>query len=172
MKKLFFLLYTTCALLLESCAQTSGSNILKANKNKPAVTYAVHVSSIAPYELFLNDILIDWSYDNNMNSTTELNPYLLKNGKAELRIRFFPTTTNETGILEPRDIIFNKDIQFKVYFAKLNKDTTSQLGYSNEIDYGSARLTVTPPPQDVPFWDNVWEFDITDLPYGIRRMVQ
>ncbi|WP_326983149.1 hypothetical protein VUJ46_00960 [Chryseobacterium sp. MYb264] len=135
------------------------------------VTYAVHVNALTPYELYLDDILIDYFYEDNMNNTTELNPYLLENGKHKLKIRYLPTLKDmfsKKGLLDPRDIYTREDSRWHVFFVKLNKDPNVPLGYTNEIDYGSSELKIIPPPSQVPYWEQEWELDIKDLPYKLK----
>ncbi|MFK7108900.1 hypothetical protein V3R08_14875, partial [Flavobacterium oreochromis] len=132
------------------------------------ITYAVHINAMTPYELYLDDILIDFFYRDNMNTTVELNPYLLENGTHKLKIRYLPPTDSPDGFLNPKDIIFNKDAKWDLYFVKLNKDPNVPLGYTNEIDYGSSELKIIAPPTKLPFWEQEWDLDIKDLPYKLK----
>ncbi|RRJ93105.1 hypothetical protein EG240_01110 [Paenimyroides tangerinum] len=121
------------------------------------ITYAVHVNAKTPYEIYLDDILVDFFYEDNMNNTTELNSYLLKNGTHKLKIRYLPRTDSQDGLLDPKDVIFNKDSKWNVYFVKLNKDSEAPLGYTNEINYGSSELAIIAPPEKMPFWEWKWD---------------
>ncbi len=132
------------------------------------ITYAVHVNAKTPYELYIDDILVDFFYENNMNNTTELNPYLLENGIHKLKLRYLPLSDSKDGLLDPKDVIFNKDSKWSVYFVKLEKDEHASLGYTNEIDYGNSELKVIPPPKKAPFWEQEWNLDIKDLPYKLK----
>ncbi|MCW3167783.1 hypothetical protein OMO38_04500 [Chryseobacterium sp. 09-1422] len=135
-----------------SCSNKSNDNKLiiqnktQIEKNKH-ITYAVHVNAKTPYELYLDDILIDRFYENNMNRSTDLNTYLLNNGTHKLKIRYLPLSDSQDGLLDPKDIIFNKDSRWHIYFVSLNKDPEAPLGYTNEIDYGSSALNIITPPK-------------------------
>ncbi|MFK7001779.1 hypothetical protein V3Q90_08640 [Flavobacterium oreochromis] len=144
--------------------------INKISKEKQ-ITYTVHVNAMTPYELYLDDILIDRFYYDNVSNTIELNPYLLENGKHKLKIKYLPTVSDiftKEGLLDPRDIYINENTRWRIYFVKLNKDPNVPLGYTNEIDYGSSELKIIAPPTKLPFWEQEWDLDIKDLPYKLK----
>ncbi len=131
------------------------------------VTYAVHLNTRTPFELYLDDILIKSSLGGNSNNATvQLNPYLLANGKHQLKIRFYPRI-GET-LLVPEHIIFSKDSRWNIYFIELHKDAQAPLGYSNEIDYQNSALPIELPPEPVPFWEQSWEVNVDKLPYELE----
>ena len=113
--KKFSLLVLFIIVFFNSCAQgkaeegqngqakTSQNNALQKNK----VGYIVHINALSPYELYLDDILIDSFFGNNISNTVDLNPYLLKNGKHHLSIKFFAKEDSKDNLLSPRDIQFN-----------------------------------------------------------------
>ncbi|WP_326983146.1 hypothetical protein VUJ46_00945 [Chryseobacterium sp. MYb264] len=170
--------YLLLLVLLINCQENKSQSVNKkafeiVNKipAEKRISYAVHVNALTPYELYLDDILIDFFYEDNMNNTTELNPYLLENGKHKLKIRYLPTVKDmfsKKGLLDPRDIYTREDSRWHVFFVKLNKDPNVPLGYTNEIDYGSSELKIIPPPSQVPYWEQEWELDIKDLPYKLK----
>ncbi|MBL1222473.1 hypothetical protein JET18_16590 [Chryseobacterium sp. L7] len=140
-----------------------GSAHSAANKT----TYIAHVNAMSPYELYLDDILIDFYYGDNMSNTTELNPYLLGNGKHTLKIRFLPKKDSPDTMVQPKDIIFNETARWHIYFSKIVPDKGDPLGYSNEIDYAKSELKIQAPPEKVAFWEQTWEVDVKDLPYHV-----
>ncbi|WP_326983141.1 hypothetical protein VUJ46_00920 [Chryseobacterium sp. MYb264] len=176
MRKIRF--YLLLLVLLINCQENKSQSVNKkafeiVNKipAEKRISYAVHVNALTPYELYLDDILIDFFYEDNMNNTTELNPYLLENGKHKLKIRYLPTVDDifsKKGLLDPRDIYTREDSRWHVFFVKLNKDPNVPLGYTNEIDYGGSELKIIPPPSQVPYWEQEWELDIKDLPYKLK----
>lgn len=165
--RLYFL-FLLVALSFHSCAQNKNMDTIESMPKEKQITYAVHVNAKTPYEIYIDDILIDFFYENNMNKTTELNPYLLKNGIHKLKIRYLPLSDNKDGLLDTKDIIFSNDSRWNLYFVKLNKDSSVPLGYTNEIDYGSNALGIIPPPNKVPYWEQEWDLDIKDLPYKLK----
>ncbi|GEM_PF-669468 len=170
--------YLLLLVLLISCQENKSQSVNKkafeiVNKipAEKRITYAVNVNALTPYELYLDDILIDRFYEDNISNTTELNPYLLENGKHKLKIRYLPTVKDmfsKKGLLDPRDIYTREDSRWHVFFVKLNKDPNVPLGYTNEIDYGSSELKIVHPPSQVPYWEQEWELDIKDLPYKLK----
>ena len=44
-----------------------------------------------------------------MNSTIELNQYLLKNGKHKLKVRYLPRPDSVDGLLQPNHVYNSKD---------------------------------------------------------------
>ncbi|WP_312389233.1 hypothetical protein [Chryseobacterium sp.] len=170
----FYLLLMTTLINCQEKEQMNNTKAMEIVNKIPAekrISYAVHVNALTPYELYLDDILIDYFYEDNMNNTTELNPYLLENGKHKLKIRYLPTVKDmfsKKGLLDPRDIYTREDSRWHVFFVKLNKDPNAVLGYTNEIDYGGSELKIIPPPSQVPYWEQEWELDIKDLPYKLK----
>lgn len=148
----------------------SNHNNTSIEKDKQ-ITYAVHVNSLTPYELYLDDILVDYFYGDNQSKTIELNPYLLSNGIHKLKIKFLPSNNNvfsKKGLLSPKDIYLNNDTRWHLFFVKLNKDKDKPLGYSNEIDYKNNELKITPPTEELPYWEQSWDLDIKELPYKLK----
>lgn len=152
----------------------SNHNSEKMNREETAhsttdkIGYVVHLNALSPYELYLDDILIDFYYGNNISNTTELNPYLLGNGKHTLRIRFLPKENSADKMISPKDIIFNETARWHIYFSKIVPDKDVPLGYSNEIDYAKSELRLQAPPKKVPFWEQTWEVDVKGLPYQVK----
>lgn len=135
---------------------------------KDKTSYIVHVNAMSPYELYLDDILIDFHYGDNLSNTTELNPYLLGNGKHTLKIRFLPKKETEDQMVLPKDIIFDETARWHIYFSKIVPDKEDPLGYSNEIDYAKSELKIQAPKKKVPFWEQTWEVEVKDLPYQVK----
>ncbi|WP_326983144.1 hypothetical protein VUJ46_00935 [Chryseobacterium sp. MYb264] len=121
--------YLLLLVLLINCQENKSQSVNKkafeiVNKipAEKRISYAVHVNALTPYELYLDDILIDFFYEDNMNNTTELNPYLLENGKHKLKIRYLPTVKDmfsKKGLLDPRDIYTREDSRWHVFFCKI-----------------------------------------------------
>ena len=131
-------------------------------------SYIAHVNALSPYELYLDDILVDFYYGNNINNTTQLNPYLLSNGKHNLKIRFLPREDSSDKLVNPKDIIFNESAKWKIFFTKINSDKEAPLGYSDEIDYNKSELKIVAPTEKVPYWEQSWDVEVKDLPYQVK----
>ncbi|MGQ7855153.1 hypothetical protein ACUN24_13035 [Pedobacter sp. WC2501] len=152
----------------EKRSPAKGNRLESSNSVKNKVSYVVHVNSLTPYELYLDDILIDFYYGNTISNTTELNPYLLGNGKHTLKIRFLPKEEASDKMLSPADLIFNETARWHLYFLKTVADKNDPLGYSNELDYTKGELKIKAPSTKVPFWEQTWALDVKDLPYQVK----
>jgi len=173
MKKFITLIILGVAFL--SCAQNHNKkkpNIdMKSLPNYPKekqITYAIHINAKTPYEIFIDDIPLERFYESGISSTMELNPYLLGNGKHELRVRYLPLESAKDSLLHPGDVYFNKDAKWNIFFVSYIKNDNVPLGYEGEIDYVNNELKVLPPPKPVPFWEQTFSLDIKDLPYSIK----
>lgn len=143
------------------------SSLPKYAKEKQ-ITYAVHVNAKTPYEIFIDDIPLERFYESGINSTMELNPYLLRNGKHILKVRYLPLETAKDRLLHPGDVYFNEDAKWNIFFVSYIKNENEPLGYEGEIDYVNSELQVVAPPEPVPFWEQTFELDIKSLPYSLK----
>ncbi len=94
--------------------------VISCKGQEKQITYAVHINSLTPYELYLDYILVDYYYGDNQSKTVVLNPYLLSNGKHQLKIKFFPANNNiysKNGLLSPKDIFLNNDTRWRCKFS-------------------------------------------------------
>ncbi|TWP30752.1 hypothetical protein ETU08_03950 [Apibacter muscae] len=177
-KYLFLLL--GIVLSVQACAQNNKSvkelekRLLAVKDSLPTypvekqITYIAHLNSKTPYELYLDDILIDWEREDNFSKSVELNPYLLGNGTHKLKIRFFPPENSEDGLIKPKDIVYDQDVKWNLYFIKLQKDPNDPLGYAGSIDYRNSELPIVAPPTEVPVWEQEFEVEVKDLPYQLK----
>lgn len=175
-KILIYLLIILGAISFTACSQNSEKqkpflmgqkSILKKHK----ITYAIHINAKTPYEIFIDDIPLPGfgrTYESGMNTTLELNPYLLKNGKHILKVRYLPRETSTDSLVHPTDIYNSKDSKWNIFFVKYIKNAEEPLGYEGEIDYTNSELKVIAPPEAVPVWEQIFELDIKDLPYELK----
>ncbi len=165
------MIFCNCQLKSQNKINKNSEKMSRQESAHPAVgkiSYIAHVNALSPYELYLDDILIDFYYGNNISNTTELNPYLLGNGKHTLKIRFLPKEDSVDKMVSPKDIIFNETARWHIYFSKIVPNNDAPLGYSNEIDYAKSELKIQAPTKKVPFWEQAWEVDVKDLPYQVK----
>lgn len=132
------------------------------------ITYAIHINAKTPYEIYLDDIPVERHYESGMNSTIELNQYLLKNGNHKLKVRYLPRPDADDGLLDPTHVYNSKDSKWNIFFINFIKNSDTALGYEGEIDYLNSELEVIPPPNPVPFWEQIFELEIKDLPYELE----
>ena len=154
MRQLVFL----CFILLFNCHNAQNKMKIQQIPLEKQITYIIALSMRVPYELYINDIKADCDYV-GANSGVDMNPYILKNGKYKVKLRIFPAFKAGEKLIEFDDIE-KSNISFDSYIR--NKET-------NEIlNYNSIPLPIVAPTIDVPYFEQEWEVEITDLPYELE----
>ena len=150
----------TLAILLFNChnAQNTGEMKIQQIPLEKQITYIIALSMRIPYELYINDIKADCDYV-GANSGVDMNPYILKNGKYKVKLRIFPAFKAGEKLIASKDIK-NSNISFGSYIR--NKETDEILNYEDKP------LPITAPTIDVPYFEQEWEVEITDLPYELE----
>ena len=157
MKKIHLL---TIIILLFNChnAQNTGEMKIQQIPLEKQITYGISLSMRVPYELYINDIKADFHYV-GANSGVDMNPYILKNGKYKVKLRIFPAFKAGKKLIEFDDIE-KSNISFDSYIR--NKET-------NEIlNYNSIPLPIVAPKEDVPYFEQEWDVELTELPYELE----
>ena len=150
----------TLAILLFNChnAQNTGEMKIQQIPLEKQITYGISLSMRVPYELYINDIKADCDYV-GANSGVDMNPYILKNGKYKVKLRIFPAFKAGEKLIVSKDIK-NSNISFDSYIR--NKET-------NEIlNYNSIPLPIVAPKEDVPYFEQEWDVELTELPYELE----
>ena len=122
------------------------------------ITYGISLSMRVPYELYINDIKADFHYV-GANSGVDMNPYILKNGKYKVKLRIFPAFKAGKKLIEFDDIE-KSNISFDSYIR--NKETDEILNYN------SIPLPIVAPKEDVPYFEQEWDVELTELPYELE----
>jgi len=150
----------TLAILLFNChnAQNTGEMKIQQIPLEKQITYIIALSMRVPYELYINDIKADCDYV-GANSGVDMNPYILKNGKYKVKLRIFPAFKAGEKLIASKDIK-NSNISFGSYIR--NKETDEILNYEDKP------LPITAPTIDVPYFEQEWEVELTDLPYELE----
>ena len=157
MKKVYLL---AIAILLFNCHNTQNTGEMKIQQIplEKQITYIIALSMRVPYELYINDIKADCDYV-GANSGVDMNPYILKNGKYKVKLRIFPAFKAGEKLIVSKDIK-NSNISFDSYIR--NKET-------NEIlNYNSIPLPIVAPKEDVPYFEQEWDVELTELPYELE----
>ena len=157
MKKVYLL---AIAILLFNCHNTQNTGEIKIQQIplEKQITYMIDLSMRVPYELYINDIKADYDYVGG-NSGVDMNPYILKNGKYKVKLRIFPAFKAGKKLIEFDDIE-KSNISFDSYIR--NKET-------NEIlNYNSIPLPIVAPKEDVPYFEQEWDVELTELPYELE----
>ena len=156
MKKILFIFI----ILLFNCHNTQNTGEMKIQQIplEKQITYIIALSMRVPYELYINDIKADCDYV-GANSGVDMNPYILKNGKYKVKLRIFPAFKAGEKLIASKDIK-NSNISFGSYIR--NKETDEILNYEDKP------LPITAPTIDVPYFEQEWEVELTDLPYELE----
>ena len=156
MRQLVFL----CFILLFNChnAQNTGEMKIQQIPLEKQITYGISLSMRVPYELYINDIKADFHYV-GANSGVDMNPYILKNGKYKVKLRIFPAFKAGEKLIEFDDIE-KSNISFDSYIR--NKETDEILNYN------SIPLPIVAPKEDVPYFEQEWDVELTELPYELE----
>jgi len=157
MKKVYLL---AIAILLFNChnAQNTGEMKIQQIPLEKQITYIIALSMRVPYELYINDIKADCDYV-GANSGVDMNSYILKNGKYKVKLRIFPAFKAGEKLIASKDIK-NSNISFGSYIR--NRETDEILNYEDKP------LPITAPTIDVPYFEQEWEVEITELPYELE----
>lgn len=157
MKKVYLL---AIAILLFNChnAQNTGEMKIQQIPLEKQITYIIALSMRVPYELYINDIKADCDYV-GANSGVDMNPYILKNGKYKVKLRIFPAFKAGEKLIASKDIK-NSNISFGSYIR--NKETDEILNYEDKP------LPIVAPKEDVPYFEQEWEVELTELPYELE----
>ena len=157
MKKVYLL---AIAILLFNChnIQNTGEIKIQQIPLEKQMTYGISLSMSVPYELYINDIKADCDYVGAI-SGVNMNPYILKNGKYKVKLRIFPAFKAGEKLIEFDDIE-KSDISFDSYIR--NKETDEILNYN------SIPLPIVAPKEDVPYFEQEWDVELTELPYELE----
>lgn len=156
MKKILFIF----TILLFNChnAQNTGEMKIQQIPLEKQITYGISLSMRVPYELYINDIKADCDYV-GANNGVDMNPYILKNGKYKVKLRIFPAFKAGEKLIEFDDIE-KSNISFDSYIR--NKETDEILNYN------SIPLPIVAPKEDVPYFEQEWDVELTELPYELE----
>ena len=157
MKKILFIF--TILLFNSHNAQNTGEMKIQQIPLEKQITYMIDITLKTPHELYINDILAV-SRSRGSNAAIDINPYVLKNGKYKIKLRLLPYWhLNETTV--SKSDIENARLFFGSYIR--NKETNEILNYKADV-----ALPIVAPKEDVPYFEQEWEVEITDLPYELE----
>ena len=156
MKKILFIFI----ILLFNCHNTQNTGEMKIQQIplEKQITYMIDLTLRTPHELYINDILAV-SRSRGSNAAIDINPYVLKNGKYKVKLRIFPAFKAGEKLIASKDIK-NSNISFGSYIR--NRETDEILNYEDKP------LPITAPTIDVPYFEQEWEVELTDLPYELE----
>jgi hypothetical protein len=83
------------------------NKIMITNSIKTKKSYGISFNVYSPYELYINDFLVDFGFRDVSTSTgIEVNPYVLKSGTYRFKMILYPLTSSKDGLLHPDNLQF------------------------------------------------------------------
>ena len=156
MRQLVFL----CCVLLFNChnAQNTGKMKIQQIPLEKQITYMIDITTNIPVIVYVNDIKAS-ELNMPLGTAIDLNPYVLKNGKCKIKLQIFPLFRKGDTLVTVENIM-RCNLFFGSYIR--NKET-------NEIlNYNSIPLPIVAPKEDVPYFEQEWDVELTELPYELE----
>ena len=156
MKKILFIFI----ILLFNChnAQNTGEMKIQQIPLEKQITYMIDITTNIPVIVYVNDIKAS-ELNMPLGTAIDLNPYVLKNGKCKIKLQIFPLFRRGDTLVTVENIM-RCNLFFGSYIR--NKET-------NEIlNYNSIPLPIVAPKEDVPYFEQEWDVELTELPYELE----
>lgn len=157
MKKILFIFI----ILLFNChnAQNTGEMKIQQIPLEKQITYMIDITTNIPVIVYVNDIKAS-ELNMPLGTAIDLNPYVLKNGKCKIKLQIFPLFRRGDTLVTVENIM-RCNLFFGSYIR--NKETDEILNYKADV-----ALPIVAPTIDVPYFEQEWEVEITDLPYELE----
>ena len=151
----------TLAILLFNChnAQNTGEMKIQQIPLEKQITYMIDITTNIPVIVYVNDIKAS-ELNMPLGTAIDLNPYVLKNGKCKIKLQIFPLFRRGDTLVTVENIM-RCNLFFGSYIR--NKETNEILNYKADV-----ALPIVAPKEDVPYFEQEWEVEITDLPYELE----
>ena len=151
----------TLAVLLFNChnAQNTGEMKIQQIPLEKQITYMIDITTNIPVIVYVNDIKAS-ELNMPLGTTIDLNPYVLKNGKCKIKLQIFPLFRRGDTLVTVENIM-RCNLFFGSYIR--NKETDDILNYKADV-----ALPIVAPKEDVPYFEQEWEVELTELPYELE----
>ena len=154
MRQLVFL----CFILLFNCHNAQKKMETQQIPLEKQITYMIDITTNIPVIVYVNDIKAS-ELNMPLGTAIDLNPYVLKNGKCKIKLQIFPLFRRGDTLVTVENIM-RCNLFFGSYIR--NKET-------NEIlNYNSIPLPIVAPKEDVPYFEQEWDVELTELPYELE----
>ena len=155
MRQLVFL----CFILLFNCHNAQNKMKIQQIPLEKQITYMIDITTNIPVIVYVNDIKAS-ELNMPLGTAIDLNPYVLKNGKCKIKLQIFPLFRRGDTLVTVENIM-RCNLFFGSYIR--NKETDKILNYKADV-----ALPIVAPKEDVPYFEQEWEVEITDLPYELE----
>ncbi|MCD9622228.1 hypothetical protein LVJ99_14885 [Tenacibaculum maritimum] len=120
--------------------------------------YYIGLGVYLPFELYVNDILIKYG-TTGVSSAVELNPWLLRNGTHKVTIKFFPDVGGHTVVNMGKE-----QLPYRIDFNKVVINESRDIVKQEK----AIKLPLLTKDEDLPYFEQSWDIEITDLPYVLE----
>ncbi|WP_375563509.1 hypothetical protein ACE1MK_06755 [Tenacibaculum maritimum] len=120
--------------------------------------YYIGLGVYLPFELYVNDILIKYG-TRGVSSAVELNPWLLRNGTHKVTIKFFPDVGGHTVVNMGKE-----QLPYRIDFNKVVINESRDIVKQEK----AIKLPLLTKDEDLPYFEQSWDIEITDLPYVLE----
>ena len=155
MRQLVFL----CFILLFKCHNAQNKMKIQQIPLEKQITYMIDITTNIPVIVYVNDIKAS-ELNMPLGTAIDLNPYVLKNGKCKIKLQIFPLFRRGDTLVTVENIM-RCNLFFGSYIR--NKETDEILNYKADV-----ALPIVAPKEDVPYFEQEWEVELTDLPYELE----
>ena len=157
MKKILFIF--TILLFNSHNAQNTGEMKIQQIPLEKQITYMIDITTNIPVIVYVNDIKAS-ELNMPLGTAIDLNPYVLKNGKCKIKLQIFPLFRRGDTLVTVENIM-RCNLFFGSYIR--NKETDKILNYKADV-----ALPIVAPKEDVPYFEQEWDVELTDLPYELE----
>ena len=149
----------TVIILLLNCNNTQKKMEIQQIPLEKQITYMIDITTRTPVIVYVNDIKAS-ELNMPLGTAIDLNPYVLKNGKCKIKLQIFPLFRRGDTLVTVENIM-RCNLFFGSYIR--NKETDEILNYKADI-----ALPIIAPSTDVPYFEQEWEIELTELPYELE----
>ena len=149
----------TVIILLLNCNNTQKKMEIQQIPLEKQITYMIDITTRTPVIVYVNDIKAS-ELNMPLGTAIDLNPYVLKNGKYKIKLQIFPLFRKGDTLVAKKNIL-DCQLFFGSYIR--NKETDEILNYKADI-----ALPIIAPSTDVPYFEQEWEIELTELPYELE----
>ena len=112
--------------------------------------YSFYYEFNMPFEILLNDVIIEKNIQLGMDGPTQLNQFILQNGEQKLKIRLTHPFAKNGGKIKPQDLTFIND-RLRIYLKDQNINN-GKLQLTKALEF----QTIT---HAVPYLEGEWNFN-------------
>ncbi|WP_108867133.1 hypothetical protein [Aquimarina aquimarini] len=153
MKKYVLKILIVNFILLQISCKTKNKNDINLEKTQNNPEYYLGYKYPIPYEILINDIVVDKNLEGGKNGAENLNQYILKNGEQKVEIKVLHPFIEKGGLLSSQDLSI---LKAKVYLIEGEEEDMTLI---KELNFKEIE-------KKVPLINQEWSFKAT-LPFQL-----